>query len=54
MNEYQNLVHWLTAPFDTGQPMWKLILTFVIFVILGFIVVDNLDVFQKGLKVPTP
>lgn len=51
MDEYNNLVHWLTSPFDVAQPMWKLLLTFVVFVILGFVVVDNFDMLKKGIQV---
>jgi hypothetical protein len=49
-SEYQALVAWLKAPFTTNVPMWQLMLTFAVFVILGFIVVDNLDLIKKGIE----
>lgn len=49
-SEYDNLVSWLSKPYDTSMPMWKMLLVFVAFVIIGFIVVDNLDLIQKGLQ----
>lgn len=48
--EYKALVQWLTQPFTTDMPMWKFIITFIVFVIIGFIVVDNLDLLKKGLQ----
>lgn len=45
---------WLKAPFTTAIPLWQLMATFVVFVVLGFIVIDNLDLLKKGLQVKTP
>lgn len=50
-SQYKAVCTWLTDPFTTQAPMWKLILTFVLFVIIGFLVVDNLDLLKKGLQV---
>lgn len=49
--EYNAFKGWITAPFTSAIPLWKLMITFVVFVILGFIVWDNLELIKKGLQV---
>ncbi len=49
--EYETFKGWLTAPFTTQVPMWKMIITFIVFVVIAYFVVDNLELLKKGLQV---
>lgn len=50
-NEFDKFKGWVTAPFTTQVPMWQAILTFIVFVIIAYVVVDNLELLKKGLTV---
>jgi hypothetical protein len=48
--EWENFKGWITAPFSTQVPMWQAILIFVLFVIIAYFVVDNLEILKMGLQ----
>lgn len=50
-SEFDKFKGWVTSPFTTQIPMWQAIVTFIVFVIIAYFVVDNLELLKKGLQV---
>lgn len=48
--EWNNFKGWLTAPFSTQVPMWQAIITFALFVVVAYFIIDNLEILKKGLS----
>lgn len=49
-DEWKRLTAWFSAPFTTAIPLWQLMTTFAIFVVIAWAVWDNLDILKKGLQ----
>ncbi len=49
-DEWDKFTAWLAAPFTTDIPMWQLMITFAIFILIAWAVWDNLDILKKGLQ----
>lgn len=47
--EWEKFKGWLSAPFTTQLPMWQAMLVFVLFVVIAWFVVDNLEILKQGL-----
>lgn len=48
--EWSNFKNWCSAPFKQPMPIWVLVALVGAFVVVAFIVYDNLDIITRGYK----